>query len=993
MFNMIVFGEKTIKITSDAIGNIFFEGEDIVFYCDNLTNAECTVSDEKNEIVKFNVEYQDRLIVPKIPFGVYTLTVDAVSDDGSLISGSTEFSYVRKGYQAEDSIIGMSTHFSQGKGDMNMSKNLLKNAGVTYIRDDCSWDFVETEKGVYSVPEVVDNSVNNALEKGVKTVLVLAYGNLLYDGGAAPYTDAGRAAFAKYAKAVAEHFKGRVDTYEVWNEWDGGFGNPNGESAEVYAKLLKETYTALKSVDENIKVIAGATHTDGYTWFQELFEAEGFKYCDVISYHPYCYPQNPDTKDYKGNVEDNYTKNLNLLKEYGVSKEIWITEYGWHTSTAEGNVTERQQAEYLVRSYVTAKAYGVDKMFWYDFQNDGVDRTDRENEFGIIKCHNDVNVTYAAKPAYAALSAMTGILADAEFVKEYRPIPAARFYHFKRRNDNKDVVIAYNSINGPLALNLHGETGRMACYDMYGNICLNDSISDEPIYLVGENFNPQEIEMTVRNEAFAQLGLENYFNGIRGYYSGVTSAPDGQKTAWGVDEYAYFDIDDSYLYGYDGEIEMEITYYDGGTNNSFCVDYGNDVKSTGYIKTSNTTTWKKAKFNISDGNFVNGMNGYDFRIRLAEGEIIYISQITIKKTDRISNKYARAILSDKSIFDGVSVKTGDVPSELEIVQKNNRFAWKTDIDSGFMFLYLEDLALTENDSNIVITVDYFDEGYGKFTIECNTKDDFYTDTEIVALKNTHEWKTAVFDLSEINLTGSFFRIALWTDAMGMSSEDICFGEVNIINNDSLDDFNLNFDYNTKKIKISGVSDEKYLAVEILSAGKTESDLVDINVENVEGTIAYVNMIKPDDDGYFSLEFNQKEEKGTYIVRLNFPESGKKVTKLLNYFDCYKVENIRFFDKENNEVKELSGLNYVRVEADLTVYKNPVDGKIILACYDDNRLVSVDMQPTNVYQGGKKKIIAAVNMENKFCENRELKLFFMKDFKNLISEDNPVILDD
>jgi len=672
-----------------------------------------------------------------------------------------------------------------------------------------------------------------------------------------------------------------------------------------------------------------------------------------------------------------------------VSKEIWITEYGWHTSEAQGNVTERQQAEYLVRSYVSSMAYGVDKMFWYDFQNDGVDKSDRENEFGVIKCHKDIDVTYAAKPAYAALSAMTDILGDAEFVKEYRPVPKARFYHFRRRSDSKDVVVAYNVVNGTLALNLHGETGRIVCYDMYGNICSNDSISDEPVYFVGDNFNPQDIEMTDRKGVSAQLGIVNHFDGIRGYYSGVASAPDGQKEAWGIDDFAYFDIDDSYLYGYDGEIEMEITYYDG-TSNNFCVEYGNDIKFTEHINTLGTTAWKKTKLSISDGNFVNGINGHDFRIRLTEGGKIYLSEIAIKKAEVQANKYAKAILSDKSIFNGVSVKTGDIPSELEVVRKNNRFAWKTDVENGFMFLYLEDLDFGENDNDIIIEVDYFDEGYGKFTIECNTKDDFYTDTEIVALKNTLEWKTAVFDFSKINLTGDFFRIALWTDTMGMSSDDICFGGVNIINNDLSDDFNLDFDYDTKKIKISGISDEKYIAVEILNAGKTESDLVDINVENVDATIAYVNMIKPDDDGYFSLEFNQKEEKGTYIVRLSFPQKEKKVTKLLNYYDCYKVENIRFLDKENNEVKDISGLDYVKAEADFTVYENPVDGWMILACYDNGRLVSVDIEPLNIYQGGMGKINA--ELSESFSENSKLKLFFMKDFKNLISADKPVILD-
>ena len=54
-------------------------------------------------------------------------------------------------------------------------------------------------------------------QAGVRPILTVNYGNALYDGGEAPHTDAGRAAFCRYFVAAVERFAGRGIVWEVWN--------------------------------------------------------------------------------------------------------------------------------------------------------------------------------------------------------------------------------------------------------------------------------------------------------------------------------------------------------------------------------------------------------------------------------------------------------------------------------------------------------------------------------------------------------------------------------------------------------------------------------------------------------------------------------------------------------------------------------------------------------------------------------------------------------
>jgi hypothetical protein len=64
--------------------------------------------------------------------------------------------------------------------------------------------------------------------------------------------------FGQFVTAVAEHFKGRIDRYSVWNEpnWDTWL-NPVGHAPGIYRDLYTHAYAAIKKVDKHAQVLIG----------------------------------------------------------------------------------------------------------------------------------------------------------------------------------------------------------------------------------------------------------------------------------------------------------------------------------------------------------------------------------------------------------------------------------------------------------------------------------------------------------------------------------------------------------------------------------------------------------------------------------------------------------------------------------------------------------------------------------------------------------------
>src|SRR3989442_4646158 len=119
--------------------------------------------------------------------------------------------------------IGVNIHFTDPKpGEMKM----LAAAGFRWVRMDFYWQRTEVAKGRYDFTPY-DRLMNQLDQYNIRALLILDYANKLYDDGVAPYTDEGRRAFAQWAAASAQHFRGRGILWEIYNEPNIGFWTPH----------------------------------------------------------------------------------------------------------------------------------------------------------------------------------------------------------------------------------------------------------------------------------------------------------------------------------------------------------------------------------------------------------------------------------------------------------------------------------------------------------------------------------------------------------------------------------------------------------------------------------------------------------------------------------------------------------------------------------------------------------------------------------------------
>jgi len=112
----------------------------------------------------------------------------------------------------------------------------MKWARVGYHDDPINWHWVEKEKGVLEIDPVTDAAVTELATNGVQVIMALNFGNRLYSGPETrtvpqlwawnydmpkpPTTPEALEAWGRYVAFMARHFRGRVHTFEIWNEWN-----------------------------------------------------------------------------------------------------------------------------------------------------------------------------------------------------------------------------------------------------------------------------------------------------------------------------------------------------------------------------------------------------------------------------------------------------------------------------------------------------------------------------------------------------------------------------------------------------------------------------------------------------------------------------------------------------------------------------------------------------------------------------------------------------
>lgn len=299
----------------------------------------------------------------------------------------------------DESPFGVCTHFGQFKHKVPETLELIKRMGAAWIRDEIYWGNVEREKGNFSFPDYYDAYMKVARKLGIRPLIIFNYANRHYDGGLAPHTDEGREAFSRYCRELMSRYGDICRHWEVWNEPNIGFWRPK-PNPEDYTNLLKAVHRTVKSADKNATVVGVCTAGTDMKFIEEVLKRDGGKFMDAISVHPYRYPRSPETSNFVGEM----MALKELLDRYGAGNiKVWLTEFGYPTHVT-GGTPQWLSAAYIVRTFLWALTLPfIERLFVYDFQDDGEDPTYNEHNFGLIRLDNSPKVGYAAFNTMARL--------------------------------------------------------------------------------------------------------------------------------------------------------------------------------------------------------------------------------------------------------------------------------------------------------------------------------------------------------------------------------------------------------------------------------------------------------------------------------------------------------------------------------------------------------------------------------------------------------------
>lgn len=315
----------------------------------------------------------------------------------------------------------------------------LGELGVKWVRIQSGWQKTEQTKGVYDFAWL-DYIVDNIIANGMTPWMCLCYGNILYDErceglaggmGCPPIHDEQmKQGWINYCKAVAEHYKGRVAHFEVWNEPDGEWCWRHGVSGTEYGIFARDTALAVKSVNAQAEIFAGAFCQHDLSWLNDALKNMA-PHIDAVTYHDYS--MNPEYNIHFAIPEEplaDFQRNLRaLLDMHNPDIDIIQGETGCHSdyskygAVSKCNWTEAKQTKLLLRRILSDYKGGVRFASYFSavdmFEPMG-EKADKKREkfgfYGVLGAEFDENEnflgTYYKKPSYYALQTLSALLCN-----------------------------------------------------------------------------------------------------------------------------------------------------------------------------------------------------------------------------------------------------------------------------------------------------------------------------------------------------------------------------------------------------------------------------------------------------------------------------------------------------------------------------------------------------------------------------------------------------
>ncbi len=538
----VIFGgvriEKTdgeplaVEFHSTEYGNIFAPDDELLInaFVTNHTDEEKNIqlayrvydhkgelAEEKTETKVIGTDGGTIEIRPSVTeFGTYTLKGTLSNDGEEPFSQEVEqyFSIADKFLPGErkNEDFGVCSHWNmfQTEEDVQSHQVTLSELGAGWNRSEIQWSLIEKVQGQYEFPDYAEVP-KLSKEKNIDTLLIMDYGNVLYPDSkgienAMPDTPAYLQAYADYCVKMLDYY-GNIQYIEIWNEVNNAEFNVTGAGTEVYANLVKTVVPIIKQAHPEVKIIGPVTMNATAEWLRELFSYGVYDLFDCISTHPYQWNRTFEKDVMRKEMQDM----IDVCKEFGEPKPIWISEMGWSTGLdAAWAVKAEERPTHAFQMYNVLKGEGLaDKIIWYNFHNKGNNIYESTYNLGLVKHSRDAITPWAADDLYVLFATLNKKLGNAEPTKFIRREDETCLYWYKRP-DGKSVMTAWAEDNAKNVGMYLGCTS-LDKYDMYGNKlatltskdgCFLISAETEPVYYEGDfhAFEERECDLSLSTD-------------------------------------------------------------------------------------------------------------------------------------------------------------------------------------------------------------------------------------------------------------------------------------------------------------------------------------------------------------------------------------------------------------------------------------------------------------------------------------------------------------
>lgn len=314
----------------------------------------------------------------------------------------------------------------------------LGNSGVKHTRLSSGWAKTEKEPGVFDFAWL-DTIVDEMLARGIQPWFNLVYGNPIYmpdapnetAAGCTPwqYGEAVIEKWLRYAKKLAEHFKGRITHYEVWNEPNSSlFWHPViGGDMPAYADMIHRTGAVIRAVDPAAKIGCVLDDRGFYSdqWMNILFPA--LQPGDIDFYCFHLYTTTPEWQYFP--CVQRIRERLDAAGH--TNTVIWQGESGFpswfpekHSMNPKSQSNEHRQAVAHLRRFLLDKAAGCEICSIFhtcDLWEKSYDLPGLHNPKGAAQGVLN-GLVYTPKKSYETLSRMATVLSE-DFVPVSHSVP------------------------------------------------------------------------------------------------------------------------------------------------------------------------------------------------------------------------------------------------------------------------------------------------------------------------------------------------------------------------------------------------------------------------------------------------------------------------------------------------------------------------------------------------------------------------------------------